>query len=170
MTKKSYARQQRDEMKKNNRCWDDLNAICGDVKVLLYQHTTISSLASNMQLMSFLKDPSSTASSIKILARDLDLMNKRFQEIKSKHEGKTGGSLDPDVAIECIMINQEYAQLIEEHYAVIQPNVLKILEDINYAEKLYEAKIHEIKLGQQNNNSNTNVIEGESTTIPEEVK
>ena len=144
MTKKSMARQQRDAANKqleNNRCWDELNRIYESARVMLFQHTGIHTLASNQQLQACLENPSSTANSIKILAKDLMDLNRQLTEIYHKHQGMVGGSQDPDEVWKSITIGQEYAQLMETHTSVVQPTAFKILEDFQYAEKKLVEKI-----------------------------
>lgn len=149
MTKKSAARMARDATKeqlKDNRCWDELNQIFDDARVMLYQHTVIGTLAGNSQLQSCLENPSSTANSIRILGNDLKSLNEQLTSIRSKHAGKTGGSQNPDEVWNSILIGQEYAQLMETHSSVVQPTALKILEDFQYAEK----KLNNLIAQQQN--------------------
>ena len=137
MTKKSAGRLARDRAKqdlKDNACWDELNRIYESARVMLYQHTIISTLASNQQLLACLENPTSTANSIKILGGDLRALNEQLSTIYAKHQGKVGGSQNPDEVMGSIVIGQEYAQLMETHTSVVQPTALKILEDFQYAE------------------------------------
>lgn len=154
MTKKSLARQQRDAVEKqlqDNKCWDELNRIYESARVMLYQHTSIHALASNQQLQRCLENPSSTANSIKILSKDLMSLNEQLCAIYAKHQGKTGGSQDPDEVWQSIIIGQEYAQLMETHTTVVQPTAFKILEDFQFAEK----KLAQHIVQQQNTETNT---------------
>ena len=149
MTKKSTGRLQRDAAKAqlvNNMCWDELNRIWEGARVMLYQHTVISTLASNQPLLSCLENHTSTANSIRVLGNDLKSMNAQLSAIRAKHEGKVGGSQDPDEVWNSIMIGQEYAQLMETHTSVVQPTAMKILEDFQFAEK----KLASIAAQQQN--------------------
>lgn len=147
MTQKSYARRQRDAAAaqlKDNKCWDELNQIYESSRIMLYQHSTIHSMAQNKQLLACLPDVTSTANNIRILTNDLKSLNQQLTAIRSKHDGKVGGSTNPDEVWESIVIGQEYAQLVETHTSVVQPTVFKILEDfqqaeIRLAEKLREA-------------------------------
>lgn len=162
MTKKSMARQQRDAAAKqleDNRCWDELNKIYDSARVMLFQHTSIHALASNQQLQACLDNPSSTANSIKILAKDLQELNQQLCNIYTKHQGKVGGSQDPDEVWQSIVIGQEYAQLMETHTSVVQPTAFKILEDFQVAERKLVQQINALQ-----QNTETNSVT-DSTTI-----
>lgn len=138
MTKKSAARQARDEAEKNlkeNQCWDQLNQIYEGAKRLLAQHTMIHTLGREKNLIACLRDPSDTANSIRILANDLGNMNNRLKAIHDKHASKTGSGESPDEVLVSIGIAQEYSDLMEAHTSVIQPIAMKILEDFDYSEK-----------------------------------
>lgn len=138
MTKKSYARQQRDAAKEklsDNKCWDELNQIYESAKTMLYQHTIIHTLAQNKELLALLENPSSTSNSIRILSRDLLDLNNQLKQLAEQHQGKSGGSQNPDEVWQSIVIGQGYAELMNTHTAVVQPTAFKILEDFNYAEQ-----------------------------------
>ena len=145
MTKKSQARlardrarkQAREHLKKNNRCWDELNNIYQSAKTMLYQHIVISTLAANKELMARLKDPNSTINNIKILGNDIRELNVKLEEIHQLHANRYGGSDNPDEVMYSINISQKYAELMETHNSVVQPTALKILEDLNQAEIQY---------------------------------
>lgn len=137
MTQKSLARRQRDAAAaqlQDNKCWDELNQIYESSRIMLYQHSTISALAKNQNLLACLPNPSSTANNIRILGNDLKSLNDQLTAIHAKHAGKTGGSTNPDEVWGTIVIGQEYAQLVETHTSVVQPTVFKILEDFQQAE------------------------------------
>lgn len=154
MTKKSLARQQRDRMAeelKDNRCWDELNGIYDSARVMLGQHASIHTLASDKNLQACLENPTSTANSIKILARDLKTLSDDLNAIHQRHDGKVGGSQDPNEVMTAIGIGQDYAILTERHVAVVQPTAFKILEDFQQAEtKLANIRAQNIELAKQN--------------------
>lgn len=151
MTKKSMARQMRDEEQKaqeqkakNNNCWSDVEGIYQSTKQLLGQHTMIRSLGQSKHLLPLLTNPAETATNIRILAKDLQSLNERIEANHQKHDGRTGNALTPDEMATTIEIFQEYQDIVEIHNGAVLPTAYKIVEDFQAA----EAKFAEIAKNQ----------------------
>lgn len=138
MTKKSASRQMRDKMKKDlkdNKCWDDLNNMYFSMLQLISQHANISLLAQRKDIIAMVDDKETLTINIKSLANDLRTMNDDLSKIKAMHEGKSGGSQDPDEVFNSITIYEHYRLFMERHDAVIMPTALYIIEQFDQAER-----------------------------------
>lgn len=138
MTKKSASRLARDKAKKDligNSCWDDLNGIYNECARLLHSHTAIANYAGDRDLHRFLGDPTLTVANLRSLTKDLQQMAVELAQIKKQHEGKTGGSSNPDEVMSTFSIYEMYNLFTERHNAVLMPTVYQILEEFGEAEK-----------------------------------
>ena len=102
MTKKSAGRLQRDALKehkdellKDNVCWDDLNSMYNSMCELLVRHVHISNFAANKDLIDAVNDKTILIANIRMFANDLRVMNDDLKTIHNMHAGKSGGTDDP---------------------------------------------------------------------------
>ncbi len=138
MTKKSASRLARDRAKKelkDNTCWDDLNAIYNDCARLLISHSAISAYAKDTDLHRYLPNAALTISNLKSLAKDLRQLNEELAGIRGEHEGKSGGSDDPDEVMSTFSIFEKYNLFTERHNAVVLPTAYQIIEEFKQAEQ-----------------------------------
>lgn len=147
MTKKSLARLARDaekkrtqdQLKKNN-CWDDLNNIYQECCNLLGAHTHLAGLAQNKEVIAKVGDKETLTRNLRMLAQDLGNLKSELLQIRATHEGKTGGSNDPDVVFSTIEVFERYNLFMERHEAVVMPTVYHILEQFKQAEDAVAAE------------------------------
>lgn len=144
MTKKSASRLARDKMKKdhqehleNNTIWDDLNGTYNACAQALGQHTATALLLKRQEVFPYLKDLGATVANIQAVTRDLAQLSNELKEIYAQHQGKTGGSDDPDDVVGSIRIFEQYHLFLQRHDAVIMPAVHHILEDFGQAEEAF---------------------------------
>ena len=142
MTKKSYARLTRDAAKaraeaslKDNRCWDDLNDIKDSCTQLLLSHGHIAQYSTNQVLIAAVKDKETLTQNIRLLGSDLNQMKIELGQIAATHEGRSGGSQDPDEIVGTYEVYERYNLFMERHQAVVMPTALHITEQFGEAEK-----------------------------------
>ena len=149
MTKKSANRLARDKIKKDlhdNQCWDDLNNMYTNMLQLISQHANISTLAQRKDIIACVENKETLIMNIRALSNDLRTMNEDLVKIKALHEGKTGGSQDPDEVFSSINIFEHYRLFMERHDAVIMPTALHIIEQFDQAERKLHNLINEADL------------------------
>lgn len=122
--------------KQKNTCWDDLMAVYREAAVMLFEHTKVSHLLADKELISFIADVETFNLNVKQFAADLGQINKELNEILIQHQGKTGGSEDADVVLSSFVIYEQYKLWMTRHDGVIKPTVMHILEQTNAAEIL----------------------------------
>lgn len=142
MTKKSAGRLAKDrqkaelkELQNNNTCYDELNAIHQQCAALLLQHTGLSEAIKNKPLVAAIKDPEVFMQNIRLLAADLTKLHQELQEISKQHEGKTGGSRDPEELMKTVTIAEQYNLFMQRHNATVSPTAQHIIEQIAIAEQ-----------------------------------
>ena len=117
-----------------NTCWDDLTGVYHECTSLLFQHTMISQLLGDKDLLQYLDDPVMFNLNVKLFAADLGQINVELQNLRALHADKVGGTDDQDQLIHSISIYEQYRLWMERHDAVIKPVVMQILEQTNAAE------------------------------------
>lgn len=122
--------------KNMNTCWDDLMAVYREAAAMLFEHTNVSRLLADKELISFIGDKETFNLNVKQFAADLGQINKELNEILVQHQDKKGGSEDPDVVLSSFAIYEQYKLWMTRHDGVIKPTVLHILEQTNAAELL----------------------------------
>jgi hypothetical protein len=117
-----------------NTCWDDLTGVYRECTSLLFQHTMISQLLTDKDLLQYLDDHNTFNLNVKQFAADLGQMNVELQNLHALHADKVGGTDDQDQLIHSINIYEQYRLWMERHDAVVKPVVMQILEQTNAAE------------------------------------
>lgn len=117
-----------------NTCWDDLTAVYRECTSLLFQHTMVSQLLGDKDLLSYLSDPITFNLNVKQFAADLGQMNVELQALYALHNTKVGGTEDRDELMHSINLYEQYRLWMERHDAVVKPVVMQILEQTNAAE------------------------------------
>jgi hypothetical protein len=150
MAKKSAARIQRDLIKgkknkavkalENNNSFGELNGIYADSVKLLLSHQELALYTKYTDLMAEISDKPKFTENMQLLVSDLQAMSAELAQIHAQHAGKDGGTKDPDVAMKCIAIFEQYHLFMERHQAVVMPTVAYIVEQIDQAEKILLGK------------------------------
>lgn len=125
LAKKKF-KKENSNMLNNNKCWDELEMLHAGVVGLLYSTKNITPLLRNEEIMKRI-DSKEAMKISQIIANDLIHYKDRCDAIHNKHAGKSGGSDNPDVIFETIMIGQEYMDLTESFQMVVTPNIDRIL-------------------------------------------
>ena len=143
MTQKSHARKMRDKKKNDaasyintNKCWDELNSMYSSMCGLLASHANLSIFASNKELVANVIDRDLLATNIRILARDLEVLNLDLSKIHNLHANKSGGTDNPDELMNTIGIFEQYNLFMERHDAVVMPTAYHLIEQFNQAEQI----------------------------------
>lgn len=118
-----------------NRCWDELEGIYQSCAAALIQHTVISQLASDHELLMCLDNPTLVAQNIRSLGQDLRTMEQELQTIHAQHAGKALGAQDGDEMMLAFTISEQYHLFMERHNGVLMPTVYEILEHFSAAEQ-----------------------------------
>lgn len=126
LAKKKFKKENK-TMLENNKCWDELEMLHAGVVGLFYSTKNITPLLRNEEIMKRI-DAKEAMKISQIIANDLIYYKTRCEAIHNKHSGKSGGSDDPDVIFETIMIGQEYMELSESFQMVVTPNIDRILQ------------------------------------------
>lgn len=137
--KRAIAVKQAKKDLKKNTCWDDLNALHGDAIMLMQKHRIIAGLLRNKELNAFLTDVPCVKRNGDLLAKDVATLSDDLDALKALHEGKSGGTENPDVLIHCISIYEQYQLFMSRHEAIIMPTVGAILEQYHIAEERLNA-------------------------------
>lgn len=124
---------------KNNTCWDDLNELHGQAVALMQKHLVIAGMLRNQELNAYLTDTAAVVRNGKLLTKDAQTLTDDLASLKALHEGKSGGTEDPDVLIHCISIYEQYQLFMSRHEAIIMPTVGAILEQYHVAEERLNA-------------------------------
>ena len=146
MTKKSAARLIRDSdnkkngnILKNNACWDELEGMYNSMCHLLVSHSALSELAKNEVLNSYVVDKDMLSTNLNILSNDLTKMNDDLTQLHNMHAGRTGGTKDPNILMDTIVIFEKYNLFMEMHDAVVMPTAYQLISQFNQAEELMYA-------------------------------
>lgn len=126
LAKKKFKKENKN-MLKRNKCWDELEMLHAATVGLLYSTKNITPLLRSEEIMSKI-DSKEAVKISQVIANDLTHYKEKIEVIHNKHKNKTGGSDDPDVLMECIMIGQEYMELSDSFQRVVSPNIDRLLE------------------------------------------
>lgn len=141
MTKKSAARLEREQSvrdsnggKKPSRKdqqrtvqWEELQILHVECSRLALQHSTVLPLLQSKDFVAAVKDPKELEQLARLLLKDVQEFTPRLQQIKARHEGRTGPVQSADENMELIMISEEYQQWIAEYSNVVLPTIQAIL-------------------------------------------
>lgn len=124
-----------DEAKSHyNSCMAAIEQVEGQLVVILSQ------IAEDAHKLSLVQDPIGLSNNINILNKDIKEHFERLNQIHSKHEGRTGGTVTPDDHMLLLQIHGEYAEALDIYQANIVPTVSYILEQIGAAEEIVKAQ------------------------------
>ena len=173
MTKKSEGRLARDEIKKNNRMWDELEEQYQSiVSSLRGPHDEMIKLYAEPLIYQSVPNKQETANAFRALSSDLRSFNADLTSIHNLHAGRTGGvknDADEDMGA---VVYEAYVGFNTRYHAVIMPSIIFMAEQAEKAKiALHE---HFAKVLAQNPNVITDVEvkpvipeTGEITTDPE---
>lgn len=147
MTKKSFARLQRDaaakesklaqhKILKENTCWDDLNEIYGQCVQMLQANAHLGAAAQDTEILAALEDKATFVRNARMMANDLREMSQDLTKLRELHLNKPPGSDDPDVVMYTINIAEQYNLWMAKYQSVIMPTALHLVEQISLAERL----------------------------------
>lgn len=130
MTKKSYARQQRDqatkklnEERKSNTAWDELKGLHGSIlEMVIKTSSEITSMFSIPELHRFLDNHKETSSLIKCLADDTMQISQELKNIFELHKDKSGGWNTDEEYFATLQIYESYSSLFNKLHGVVLPN------------------------------------------------
>lgn len=145
MTRKSAARMKRDQVakelgklrndKKCKQAWDDLKEHHTFACAQIVKFSVIGKqLLNNKHLVDYLTNPQETNDSIVTLSKDLKKFKAMFDDIHSKHSGRTGRPVDNDDMIKVIDFTQQYTELLESMAAIVEPVSKAIIDDFQVAQ------------------------------------
>jgi hypothetical protein len=120
--------------KEENTCWNDLIGVYQQMSGMLLRHTDISLVLNDADLMSFIEDKDTFKTNVRQFASDLRQLSDELQQLRALHNGKTGGSDDPEEVLHSIHIFEQYNLWMTKHDGVLMPTVYHILEATNQAE------------------------------------
>jgi hypothetical protein len=122
------------EQKQVNTCWDDLMGVYRECARMLFQHTAVTQVLNDKELVGFIDDAVTFDANIKQFAADLVQMNGELQQLRALHADKTGGSEDPEVVLHSFAVYEQYKLWMTKHDGVVKPTIMHILEQTNQAE------------------------------------
>lgn len=167
MTKKSYARQQRDRaLKQGNSIlkqnqgrlgWDELKDIYEKISSGI--DVSVHHLAKELQdesLYEFFPDKNQAVILIKGLESDIARLRKELSDIYALHKDRTGGfGEDVQDLMKCIEIGENYTSFNTRFSALIIPNITLLSDSIR---KAHDAKAVVMKAIAEMNEQNPNVV------------
>jgi len=146
MTKKSMARQERDQREaqlsgelNGNNNWTDLHGTYTRSMQGLLAVGQMGRVLNDEKMLSHVQNLETLTANIHILTRDLGEFQKDLQHIFDQHKHRTGPATAEDV-MQCYGYVDQYQGWIIRYEAVIMPTVLHILEETNRAELLMRQK------------------------------
>lgn len=131
-----------------NTCWDDLTAVYRQCSEMLFQHTLVTEVLNDKELMAFVDDAVTFNANVQQFAADLTQMNKELHQLRALHADKTGGSEDGQVVLHSFAIYEQYKLWMTKHDGVVKPTIMHILEQTNTAELKRQAAMHAALQGQ----------------------
>jgi len=153
MTKKSYNRQMRDELKArqddataelaNNTSWDELRNIYGQCCSLLKNAVDASQLMKRQDIFDACTRLDEALGLISALKNDLPAMLEEVNAIWAIHSARSGRAEVEDILL-TFEIYEKYQLWIERYNAIIVPTMGHLLEITNEAEVAIIAKNQEI--------------------------
>lgn len=156
MTKKLFARQQRDEARNqalrdakaaasdNTPIWDEINGIHNMFVQSLNSYVEfVNVMKENQHLTPFFKEPGLVANYINTLCRDHVEIKANMEKIHSSHAGKSGASTEFNDVTLAMALGNEYAQLGQQINAILEPTVAQLTVFVREAEEAYIASQQE---------------------------
>lgn len=161
MTKKSANRLMRDEAQKDqdnyfkeNKVFDELKDIHLKIGSQLQAFCTISALAKDANLCSYLNNQDDVIEKIRLMSVDLEKIIKDLNMNFEEHKDLSGGATNPDDHMKALQIFQNYLQITSVVEGVIMPTSTSILEQFSIAEQ---------KRNQLNSDKSIEVVEENAT-------
>lgn len=141
MTKKSQARIERDQAKKQYekfkekaKPWDDLKNIYSDCKTMLCSiPQQIAELYSVERIEEFLENRNITANLMRCLSADINQMNQELETIYAGHKDRSGGATDEQDFLNTLSYVEAYNSFNVKFDGVIMPNVTELGKQFDYA-------------------------------------
>lgn len=141
MTKKSYARQQRDAnkkdletLKKTNTCWDDLKKISDSCFISLHTaNNNLVEIYKTDRLINFIPKKTEVKVALRGLSQDLNMFTSELVRINALHKDKSGGFTEDEDLSLSLNLFEEYATWQTKYEAVVMPTVLFLLEQAELA-------------------------------------
>jgi hypothetical protein len=129
--------------KPKNTCWNDLMGVYHQCAGMMYQHTEVTTVLRDRDLITYVDDIPTFNSNVQQFASDLAQMNKELMDLRALHADKTGGSDDTQEVLHAIAINEQYQLWMSKHEGVVVPTITHILDQTNRAEHKRRAAIME---------------------------
>lgn len=144
MTKKSQARQQRDELEKAeqalaaetqfpNNNWEALNTLHNTHEKIFGKYKEMVTLLIQPPVRENLENIKQTTNLVKALASDVNMLKEQTERIFEQHKDKTGPAKNSDENFEIVRHFQGYEELLDRHELLCTPTALEINEHLNAA-------------------------------------
>lgn len=125
LAKKKFKKENK-TMLKTNKCWDELEMLHASTVGLLFSTQNITPLLRNGELISKMDSKEALRIS-QVISKDLIYFKEKLESVYNKHKDKKGGSENPDVLFQCIMIGQEYIEISDSFNRIVTPNIDRLL-------------------------------------------
>lgn len=141
MTKKSFARQERDRIAKEGKSaemcsWDEVNDLGRQCANLIHQDASIAQLGFQPQLVQHVRDPAQLAKNLRVLSTDLRTLHTELKMIRDTHADRSGVARDVDDNMAAIGVHEKYVLWFERHSAIIAPISTAVAAQFSEAEQL----------------------------------
>ncbi len=124
-------------------CWDDLIDVSKTADGLMLCATEVSPILRNAELCKAVPDGQGLVSTAKLLANDVQSFAKELKELKAQHDGKKGGTTNPDELVAALSLGMGYSDWIERYQGTVLPNIGTILDHAETGRKALEEKLAE---------------------------
>jgi hypothetical protein len=114
--------------------WDDLENMYQNCVQALASPGVIGAFSQRKDLIALVQDKQVLVARIRMLQSDTEQMRAELNAIHQQHQGKTGGSIDPDELIQAFPLYEYYQLWLQKWNANIMPTVAHILEIFTDAE------------------------------------
>lgn len=148
MTRKSAARQKRDEFKKNNKCWDDLKELyTSNYEALSTSGVGVVGMYRTPGIMQNVAEPNKVAIALKGLDQDIKAGQEKLNAIYELHKDRSGGYKDEDDLMYSFQIFNQYQQYVGIFTANTLQTIAYLMEEAEKAAQLIKQKEEDAKNG-----------------------
>ena len=145
MTKKSQARQQRDNTAKelaklrNNpkmeHLWNEIQGYYDTALKAIVQYSNMGKqLLEHQHLVKYLTNPGETRDATTTLSNDLKRFKDMFDKLREEHKDKTGRPKDNDDMVVAIDLTQRYGEAMEAMNTICAPVAQALADDFQVAQ------------------------------------
>lgn len=141
MTKKSPARIARDDLKKNNKCWDELKDIAAkSAQALITVNRNLADIYKTEHLINFIEKKNEVKVTLRGLAGDLTHFSEDLNRIFNTHKDRSGGFTTEEDFAASVTVFEEYMAYQTRYDSVVLPSVQFLMDQAALAEqKIIEA-------------------------------